>query len=198
MAMAKKREWLWLFGVTLCISVVCAWYAKGRRERLPGQGVVEEFVRDSKYLIVFGGPTAKPSDLAAVEQFGDFYPGLSPEDAARLYGEPDRVISQQSAQYFEYHNRYGRIRIGSEVSEDGVSNFLVFFPYDGRPGAFFPRAVVDQMRREMDEENINLIECGFQQPFMAATIKDGDLVSIFWLDSRELQKRPNPLQCIDE
>ena|SRR5438034_3397563 len=141
-----RKKWLWVGVALICVTV---WYlARGKPQRFPGKGVIVEFVREGHWLSVFAGPTAKRTELAALEQLGAFHPGLSPDDAAHLYGRPDRVIGPENgAEYAEYHNRYGRIRLGYEESADGVDHPLYFFPYDSRPEAFFPGVIVSQIGR---------------------------------------------------
>ena len=150
--MAKK--WIWVGTALLCVTL---WYlARERPQRFSGEGTIVEFVREGHWLSVFGGPVAKRTEFVAMEQFEPFQPGLSPSEASRLYGQADRIIVDKNvAVYAEYHNQYGRIRLGEEYStnrereSEWESHPLYFYPYDRRPEVFLRGAIVSHLRSQL-------------------------------------------------
>jgi len=135
-----------------------------------------------------------------MEQFEPFQPGLSLDDASRIYGQADRiVVAEHGAEYAEYHNQYGRIRLGEEESADGwVGHALYFYPYDRRPEVFLRGAIVSHLRSQPKKEVVMLFECGFEQPFMHVVITRGDLTEVVWEDNRDLVRRSDTSQCIEK
>ncbi len=135
-----------------------------------------------------------------MEQFEPFQPGLSLDDASRLYGPADRVIVDKNvAVYAEYHNRYGRIKLGEEFSADPEETYpLYFYPYDRRPEVFLRRAIVSHLRSQPKKEVVMFFECGFEQPFMHAVITRGELTEVVWQDNRDLVRRSDTSQCTEK
>ena len=184
-----------LVGVALVFLILTS--CGDQRETTPGEGPIVEFQRHKHWLYVYAGPKARRTDLARMEMFGKFHPGLSVNEGVRVYGGPDRFIGpERGAEYIEYRNQYGRIRLGSERSADGhVSYPLYFFPDNRRPNTFFPEIIVKHIRPSADKEDVMLFECGFYQPCIHAVIEGGQLQKVVWHGQNDLEPRSDPSKC---
>ena len=185
--------------VVFCF-VILGYFFREKSQKLPGEGVIAEFIRRGPWLSVYANKTARYTDLANMEQLGSFRPGLSPGEAERAFGSPDRKIGpEKGAKYVEYHNQYGRIRIGEEAGSDGyVSHPLYFFPTDPRPGSFLPASITKHLLPDGNEDSILLFECGFVQPFLNVVIENGGITRVVWNDIMDVERRADPSQCVKE
>lgn len=169
------------------------------REVLPGEGPVAQFVKQQHWLFVYGAAETDRSQLVDMTRFLPFKPGCSPQAAVVEFGPPDRKVPPEGgAEYVEYSNPHGRIRLGSEQSAYGpVAHPLYFFPTDRRPETSLSDVVLRRLSRSASREVVMLFECGYTQPFIQVILKGGQVQQLIWADTRDLIRRTSPTNCTD-
>ena len=158
------------------------------RVRLEGEGPVAAFERRDIWLSVFGGPRVNLQQLARMDKFGDFFPGLPPAATAIAEGPPDSILRPRGGEeYFVYRNDHGIFWVGSEEVADGSVGYPVyFFPFDSRPEAFLPDVVLKHVKINALDERVMIFECGVAKPSLLVLMKTGRVEKLIWYSLREL------------